>query len=212
MKSAEKNEVRATLKYLALDRPHVQHYAVDVSKDGKTTRMVVTPDGKSAKATDIRPEKKADKPEKEFEVPAKAARAVAALKAIYPDLVVKQITHEVFDDGTGDIEILTYEVEFVSKGVEREMVASPEGVIPHLWAPVEVKDLPKAVTEALEKSAPGVRIDKAQAFQIRAGLRFGALDKPKVYYTVQVEKDGTVQSLKFKPDGGVIKPPGFPRK
>ena len=93
-----------------------------------------------------------------------------------------QITHEVFDDGTGDIEILTYEVEFVTKGIEREMVASPEGVIPHLWAPVEAKDLPKAVTDALDKAAPGAKIEKARAFEIRASLRFGALEKAKVLH------------------------------
>src|SRR5262249_14360311 len=75
IKSAEKNEVRATMQYVALDKPHVQQYAIDVSKEGKTTRFVVSPDGKSVKATDIRAEKKADKPEKELDIPAKAAKA-----------------------------------------------------------------------------------------------------------------------------------------
>jgi hypothetical protein len=212
IKSAEKNEMRATMKYVALDKSHVQQYAVDVSKEGKTTRYLVSPDGKSARATDIRAEKKADKPEKEFDVPAKAAKAVAAIKGLYPDAVVKQITHEVFDDGTGDVEILTYEIEFVTKGVEREMVASPEGVIPHLWATVEAKDLPKAATDALDKAAPGSKIEKARAFEIRASLRFGALEKAKVYYTVQVEKDAKVRTVKVKPDGDVIKEFKFPKK
>jgi hypothetical protein len=211
VKSAEKNEMRATLKYVALDKPQVQRYALDVSKDDKSTRYLVSADGKSVKAAAIPAEKKAARPEKEFEVPAKAARAVAALKALYPDLAVLKITHEVFDDGTGDIEILTYEVEFVTKGIEREMVASPEGVIPHLWAPVAAKDLPKAVTDALEKAAPGAKLDKAQAFEVRASLRFGALEKAKVYYSVQVEKDGKERTIKLKPDGGVIKQFEFPK-
>jgi hypothetical protein len=157
--------MRATLKYVPLNKPRVQRYAIDVSKDGKTTRFVVSPDGKSASATAIPAEKKAAKPEKEFDVPVKATRAVAALKALYPDLAVLKITHEVFDDGTGDLEILTYEVEFVTGGIEREMVASPEGVIPHLWAPVATKNLPKAVTDALGKAASGSKIDKARAFE-----------------------------------------------
>src|SRR5262249_16943910 len=138
--------------------------------------------------------------------------AVAALKALYPDLAVVKITHEVFDDGTGDIEILTYEVEFVTKGIEREMVASPEGVIPHLWAPVETKDLPKAVIDALDKAAPAAKIEKARAFEIRASLRFGALENAKVYYTVQVEKDGKQRTLKVKPGGDLIKKLDFPKK
>jgi hypothetical protein len=212
IKSAEKQEVRATLKYVALDKPHVQRYSIDVSKDGKTTRYVVSPDGKSAKAIAIGAEKKADKPKKEFDVPAKAAKAVKAIKTLYPDAVVKQITHEVFDDGTGELEILTYEVEFVTKGIEREMVASPEGVIPHLWATVETKDLPKAVTDALDKAAPKAKVDKARAFEIRASLRFGSLDKSKIFYSVQVEKDSKTRTLKVKPDGGLIKTFEFPKK
>src|SRR5262249_44726207 len=153
---------------------------------------------KSAKATDIRPEKKADKPAKELDIPVKAGKAVAAIKALFPDAVVKQITHEVFDGGTGELEILTYQIQFVTKGTGREMVAAPEGVTPHRWAPA--KDLPKAVTEALDKAAPGAKVESARAFEIRASLRFGALETPKVYYTVQVEKDGKTRTLKFKPD------------
>lgn len=209
---AEKNEMRATMKYVALDKPQVQQYAIDVTSDGKTTRYTVSPDGKNVKAGDIKAEKKAEKPAKEFEVPAKAAKAVAALKALYPDLAVLQITHEVFDDGTGEIEILTYEVEFVTQGIEREMVASPEGIIPHLWAPVETKDLPKAVTDAIEKAAPGAKIEKARAFEIRASLRFGALETPKVYYTARIETDGKPRTIKVKPDGGLIKDFAFPQK
>jgi hypothetical protein len=212
VKSAEHNEMRATMKYVALDKPQVQRYAIDMSKDGKTTRLIVSPDGKSAKATEIPVEKKADKPKKELDIPAKAVKAVAAIKKLYPDAVVKQITHEVFDDGTGDIEILTYEIEFVTKGIEREMVASPEGLIPHLWAAGEAKDIPKAVIDAIEKAAPGAKLEKARAFEIRASLRFGALEKAKVYYTVQVEKDGKTRPLKVKPDGSIIKAFEFPKR
>lgn len=209
---AEKQEMRATMKYVALDQPQVQQYAIDVSKDGKTTRFVVSPDGKSAKATEIRTEKKFDKPAKELDILAKAAKAVGAIKALYPDAVVKQITHEVFDDGTGDIEILAYEVEFITQGIEREMVASPEGVIPHLWAPVEAKDLPRAVTDALDKAALGANVENARAFEIRASLGFGALEPAKIYYTVQVEMDGKSRTLKVKPGGSLIKEFEFPQK
>lgn len=92
------------------------------------------------------------------------------------------------------------------------MVASPEGVIPHLWAPVEAKDLPKPVADAIAKAAPGTKVEKARALEIRASLRFGALEKPKVYYTVQVEKDGKARTLRFKSGGDLIKKFEFPRK
>src|SRR5260370_838248 len=109
VKSAEKNEMRATLKYVALAKARVQRYAIDVSKEGKTTRFTVSPDGKSARAT-------------------------------------------------------------------------------------------------------GIRAEKARVFEIRASLRFGALEKPKVYYTVQVEKDGKARTLRFKPGGDLIKKFEFPKK
>jgi hypothetical protein len=92
------------------------------------------------------------------------------------------------------------------------MVASPEGVIPHLWANVEAKDLPKAVTDALDKDVPGAKVEKARAFEIRAGLRFAALDKPKSYYTVHVEKAKEPQTINLKPNGDVIKALAFPKK
>jgi hypothetical protein len=212
VKGAEKNEMRATLKYVALDKPRVRQYAVDVSKDGRKSRFVVSPEGRTARATAVPAQKKAARPAKKFAIPAKAVKAVAALKVLYPDLALVKITHEVFDDGTGDLEILTYEVEFVSKGIEREIVASPEGVIPHLWAPVAARDLPKAVTDALDKAAPGAKVEKARAFEIRASLRFGALKKAKVYYTVRVEKDGRERTLKVRPGGELIRKFEFPKK
>ena len=63
IKSAERNEMRATMKYVALAKPQVRQYAVDMSKDGKMTRFLVSPDGKNAKPTNIAAEKKAEKPE-----------------------------------------------------------------------------------------------------------------------------------------------------
>jgi hypothetical protein len=216
VQAAEKNEMRATMKYVALDSPQVRQYAIDVVKDEKRSRVTLNGDGGNAKVTEIKEEKAnapADRPaEKEIDIPEKAARAVKAIKALYPDGTVKQITTEVFDDGTGEIEILTYEIEFITKGTKREMVASPEGIIPHLWAPVEAKALPKGVTDALDKAVPGSRVEKARAFEIRASLRFGPLEKPKVYYTVHVAQDDKKQVLKLKPNGEVIKDRAFPKK
>jgi hypothetical protein len=222
IRNAEKNEMRTTLKYVALDKPRVLQYSIDVVKDDKRSRVTMNSEGANVKVTELKAEQKdpkpeADKPaekekEKEIDIPEKATKSVKAIKAIFPDAVVKQITTEVFDDGTGDIEILTYEVEFVSKGVKHEMVASPEGVIPHLWTGVEPKALPKAVTDALDKAVPGAKVEKARAHEIRATLRFGPLEKPKVYYAVTVTKDDKPQTVKLKPDGSVIKAAAFPKK
>jgi hypothetical protein len=220
IRSADKNEVRATMKYVALDKPRVLQYVIDVVKDGKRSRVTMNGEGGNTKVTELKEEKpepkdKGDKPadkEKEIDIPEKAARAVKAIKALYPDAAVKAITHEVFDDGSGEIEILTYEIEFISKGVEREMVASPEGVIPHLWASVEAKDLPGAVTDALEKAVAGAKVEKVRAHEIRASLQFGARDKPKFYYSVRAEKDDKTRTIRVKPNGEVVKELAFPGK
>jgi hypothetical protein len=192
---------------------------IEVVKDKKRSRVTMDGDGGNVKVAEIKSEKKdekkdskSDDKEKEIDIPEKAAKAVKAIKALYPDAIVKEITHEVFDDGSGEIEILTYEVEFTTKGVKHEMVASPEGVIPHLWATVEAKNLPKAITEALDKAVPGAKVDKARRFEIRAGLRFAAIDKPKIYYTVHVEKDEKDKTIKLRPNGDVIKDFEFPKK
>jgi hypothetical protein len=192
---------------------------LEVDKDGKRSRVTMSADGKSVKVTEVKEEKKEDKKdpkpdekEKEIEIPEKAAKAVKAIKAIYPDAVVKAITHEVFDDGTGEMEIMRYEVEFTSKGVKHEMLASPDGVIPHLWVDVAAKDLPKAVTDALDKEVPGAKVEKAKAFEIRAGLQLAARDKPRFYYTARVEKDKEEKTVKLKPNGDVIKDPMLPKK
>jgi hypothetical protein len=218
IQSAEKNEIRAVMKYVALDKAQVQQYAIEVSKDGKRSRVTMNGQGGNVKVTELKEEKPKEKDTKpaeqakEIDIPEKAAKSVKAIKGLYPDAVVKQITTEVFDDGSGEIEILTYEIEFISKGVEREMVASPEGVIPHLWANVPAKDLPKAVTEALDKVVPGAKIESARTFEIRAGLRFGDRDKPKFYYTVHVDQDMKSKTIKVKPDGTIIKDFAFPKK
>jgi hypothetical protein len=217
VRGAENNEMHATMKYVALDKPQIQQFALDVVKDDKRSRVTMNADGGNVKVTELKEEKKdpAEKPaekQKEIDIPERAAKSVKAIKALYPDAVVKEITTEVFDDGSGEIEILTYEVEFISKGIKHEMVASPEGVIPHLWATVETKDLPKAVTDALDKAVPGAKVEKAKRFEIRAGLRFGALEKPKTYYTVRVEQNGKEKTLKVKPNGDIIKELQFGKK
>jgi hypothetical protein len=216
VRSAEKNEMRATLKYVALDKPQTRQYAIDVVADKKRSRITMTGAAGDVKVTELKdqkdePEKKNDPAEKEIDIPAKAAKSVRAIKALYPDAVVKLITIEAFDDGTGDTEVLTYEIEFLSKGLKREMVASPEGIIPHLWAAAEVKDLPKDVIDAVDKAVPGAKIEKVRAHEIRASLRFGPIERPKVYYTVSTEKDGKTQTTKVKPDGTLIKEFAFPK-
>jgi hypothetical protein len=92
------------------------------------------------------------------------------------------------------------------------MVASPDGIIPHLTSVIDAKSLPRAATEALAKAAPGAKVEKAQAQEIRATLRFGPLEEVRHYFTIAVEKDGKTESIKIKPDGALVKKAGFPKR
>jgi hypothetical protein len=217
IQKAQKQEIRHTMKYVALDKPRVQFYQAVVSKDGKRVRVRLAPDGKKLGSQPVAEAKK-DKKEapaddkKEIEIPQKAKKAVQAIKELYPDAVVKEITTEVYQDPSGTVDVLTYEVEFITKGSKREMVASPEGVIPRVLKPVEKKDLPKVVAEALAKEVPGGNIESAARFEIRAGLQFAPLEKSRVVYRLDLQKDGKPSKLNLRADGTPVPAPVRPGK
>jgi hypothetical protein len=212
IRKAQKLEIKHTMKYVAFDKPRVQSYQAILVKDDKRTRVQVAPDGKKLNARPVtdnkaEPGKKADKP-KEIDIPDKASKAVKAIKELYPDAVVIEITTEVYQDPSGIVDVLTYEIEFLLKGAKREMVASPEGVIPHLWKPIAEKDLPQAVAQTLAKE--GGKIESASQFEVRAGLQFAPLDKPRVVYQLEMDKDGTASKLNLRADGSAVPAPVRP--
>jgi hypothetical protein len=217
VKKAQKQEIRLTLKYVALDQPKVQWYQATVTKDDKRLRLQLAPDGKKRAVQQLAAGKETPNTKKaparagkEIDIPPRASKAVEAIKALYPDAVVKQITTEVYQDPSGTVDVLTYEIEFITKGTEREMVASPEGVIPHLHRAIAEKDLPKAVQASLAKEVPGGKLENATQFEIRAGLQFVPLDKPRIVYRLELEKDGKPSKLQLRADGTVVPPPVRP--
>src|SRR5262249_41595310 len=147
---------------VAWDKPRVQSYQATVVKGDKRIRVQIAPDGKLMGTPvvadrDTAKDKKEEPADngKEIDIPAKAHKAVQAINELYPDALVKEIITEVSQVPSGFVDVLTYEIEFISKGSKREMVASPSGIIPHLWKPVPEKDLPKAVADTLTKEVPG---------------------------------------------------------
>src|SRR5262249_4064981 len=178
-------------------------------KDDKRSRVQIAPDGKvmsSRPVAEKKGEKKAEDA-KEIEIPPKASKSVKAIKELYPDAVVIEITTEVYQDPSGTVDILTYEIEFINKGTKREMVASPEGVIPHLWKPLAEKELPKVIADALAKEVTGGKIEDAAQFEIRAGLQFVPLDEARVVYQLELEKDAKPSKLNLRADGSLVPAP-----
>jgi hypothetical protein len=217
IKKAQKQEIGHTLKYVAFDKPRVQSYQATVVKDDKRFRVQLAPDGKplgtrAVADKDAAKDRKETPAEdrKEIDIPPPASKAVKAIKELYPDAVVKEITTEVYQDPSGTVDVLTYEIEFISKGAKREMVASPEGIIPHLWKPIGEKDLPRAVAEALTREVPGGKVESAAQHEVRAGLQFGPLAEPRVVYQLELEKDGKASKLILRADGTRVPDPVRP--
>lgn len=206
IKKAQKQEIEHTLKYVALDKPKVQWYQATVVKDDKRYRVQIAPDGKVMASRPVAAKTDEQKAEdkKEIEIPSKASKAVKAIKQLHPGAVVIEITTEVYQDPSGAVDILTYEVEFMFKGTKREMVASPDGIIPHLWKPIAEKDLPQAIVDALAKEADGGKVEGVSQFEIRAGLRFAPLDEARVVYKLEMEKDDKTRNLNLRADGSPV--------
>ncbi|OAI54357.1 hypothetical protein AYO44_03555 [Planctomycetaceae bacterium SCGC AG-212-F19] len=216
IKKAQKQEIRHTMQYVAFDKPKVQSYQATIVKDDKRSRVQLAPDGKVLSTRPVAAKDGAqDKiapadDKKEIDIPPKASKSVKAIKEFYPDAVVKEITTEVYQDPSGTVDVLTYEIEFISKGTKREMVASPEGVIPHLWKPIAEQDLPKAVADALAKEVPGGKVESAAQYEIRAGLQFVPLAEPRVVYQLELDKDGQPSKLNLRADGTLVPAPVRP--
>lgn len=206
VRKAQRLEIKHTLKYIASEKPQVQIYQAILVNGDKRTQVQVAPDGKKLNARPLpakkaEPDKKADAP-KEIDIPEKASKAVKAIKELYPKAVVAEITTEVFQDPSGTVDVLTYEIEFFVDGVKHEMVASPEGVVPRAWKQIAEKDLPKEVAQTLAKEEG--KIESVSRYEIRASLQFGPLDKPRIVYQLEVEKDGTNSKLNLRADGSVV--------
>jgi hypothetical protein len=123
--------------------------------------------------------------------------AAAAVKAAYPSATVEKTTAETADGVT------TYEVALVDKGMKMEVEVMESGTILGTEMAVSVKDLPKAVTDAVAKAAPGAEIKGAEKAETLADAKTGKLATPKVAYEIDVAKDGKEGEIAVSADGKV---------
>src|SRR5581483_2174670 len=85
-----------------------------------------------------------------------------------------------------------------------DLSVTPEGTIIRVPTPVEVKDLPKPVADAVAKAAPGAAVKGAEKNEMRATIKDVPLDKPQVqqYVIDVVAKDGKRSRVSMNADGG----------
>lgn len=96
--------------------------------------------------------------EKEEKIPLdKVPKAVLdALKAMYPDAELVSAEKEIEDGKT------IYEVAIKNKGQKIEASFTPEGKFVEAEKAIDVKDLPKTVTDAIEAKYPKATIKRAE--------------------------------------------------
>lgn len=124
--------------------------------------------------------------------PKGSEKAVAAVRAAIPKAQIDEAAEpKGFGGSGGKGTPLFWTVRFHAGKKKQELSVTPEGVIIRLPVRVEVKDLPKPVADAIAKTAPGETVKSAEKNEMRATLKYVAIDKARVQrYAIDVSKDG----------------------
>ena len=118
-----------------------------------------------------------------------------AVKKMFPKAQMVEATQEEVD---GKIQ---YEVTIKENGKKIDVIVKADGKIDSLEKEIDLKDLPKAVTEAVKKSYPKDVAKSAEAvFEIEDGK-----EELEYYEILLKTPDGKEIEAKFKSDGTVFK-------
>jgi len=126
--------------------------------------------------------------------------AKQTLERSYPDAKVQKVNLET-EDGQR-----LYEVKMLKDGSKLEVTLAEDGTIVEIESPVAAADLPKAVTDAVAKAAPGAKIEKATKQESLTDSKLNKLTPPKMSYEVEVEQDDKEAELTVAADGTILEP------
>ena len=113
-----------------------------------------------------------------------------AIRAKFPHAKLTGAAKETEDGKT------TYEVELEYKDSEYTVSATADGKITEIEREIEIKDLPKAVSDAIKKKYPGAKLDGAE--EVTADN--------KTTYEVEIEtSDKKELELTIDPSGKILK-------
>ena len=114
---------------------------------------------------------------------------VAAVKEKFPEAEMKSAETEKKDGKT------VYEVNIKVKGQTIEVTVTPEGKIVSIEKTIEVKDLPKVVSEAIEAKYPKSTIKSAEEVTEDGKVKFEAVIVTTDKKTLEVSFDPTGKFL-----------------
>ena len=210
--SYERQDIGATMKYVATPMPLVV-YLVNVQNGSKTYQMAVSSSGRIGSSVDITKIGEAGEKDegtqvakpKEIQVAKEQQLAVSAVKKAYPGVMVVAVEEVGYEDGSGEMAVLYYEVEFPWHGRIKEGHATPDGLLLDMERVIEPGKLPLAIREAISGAMPKSVIKSAKTIEDGAAPKFVALEHPKTIYLFGVEKGGKVLTLRLASDGSVVK-------
>ncbi len=119
---------------------------------------------------------------------------VDAVKARFPDAEIKGAEKET-EEGK-----LYYEIEILNKKEEMDVELTTDGAITEIEKDVDYKDLPKAVSQALEAKYP-----KAEFDEVEEVTKVDKKTEKLAYYEVQVKTaDKKHYEVQVDPDGKIV--------
>jgi len=210
------------VRYVAMAKPQAR-FTVRVMRDDGKFDVTVAPDGtvldrKEVNVTTTSSQEK-EAPEKETvrttdgPIPEPAARAVAAMRSVFPDMVFDQVEEVPYlDSTTQTMEMLWYEVEFFVDGVKHEFNATPDGIVISYRKRMVVSGLPRAAAEAISRVGSKGTVEGIFLRETRAESSIVALDKPVVVYEIEPVAEAGAKPTRFKlrEDGTEVKAPELP--
>lgn len=129
------------------------------------------------------------------------------------------VTKAVKDNVPGaEIEILTvekeggislYDIEF--KAGMGEIEVAEDGTVIDVSSTIDMRDVPRAAAEAIQKAVEGGTIKQIEKSEVRAEIKMDGetgtivrLEAPKYVYEAEFTKDGRAAEVQVAPDGTVV--------
>ncbi|MFH0944548.1 MAG: hypothetical protein V2A76_05055 [Planctomycetota bacterium] len=212
-----KLETFGIVQFVALREPETR-YVARVANGSGATLLTVSPQGVLLDRKETKAPWKAPKVEKnprtsDGPVPEPAARAVRAMREVFPDMVFDLVEEVPYiDSSTQTLVMLWYEVEFFVGGVKHEFNATPDGIVIEYKKTIPASALPQAASDAILEAATDGTLEEVTEYQTRAELRLVPLNLPVVVYQIEplVETGARAKPIKLRFDGTEVKEPELP--
>jgi hypothetical protein len=140
---------------------------------------------------------------------------ISQIPAAVVEAIKSNCTGCSIDKATREIEngVRIYDIEF--KRGQGEIAIAEDGSVIDRETVVQLKDVPAAALDAIQKGASGGKIKQVARGEIRAELKDGQITKlgsPKYVYEAELVKGDQVAEIEVTSEGQVIEAPEWRRR